>query len=551
MPGGGEPIDFSQPQRRSSDAGSAGSATDSRMPPAPPTSSGSDGSDYLVGERDRSSIRRRRISSPATRRRSTTRRPAAADFDAPRRSSTSARLDLADSPSLSQRTQSLPGILVGARARQADAPLHGRRGPRRLAALRSVEPRRDRHADPVQPRLPRRRRLLHRHVRVRPQVRLRDARLARRTSSIAATPSTASRSASALPTTPTSTSRKLSQDARPALSRPGLEGAQPHAVLGAQAREDRDVPRARDRDPRRIVLDRRQPDHGRRREGARDRADQDARRLRRRASCRCSRSRACSSASSAPRSASAPASLACWFGKKFGIPLNPDVYYIDRMPVHVEPNSVILTAAAGVLISMAATFYPALLAARVRPAGGNASLRRRRVCEGAATLGGASALQDSRHVATMARRMLRTRPMRSLLAVALVAASASAASAGTYLGLGIGTAASPRAATSTDAPNDGNRSGRLMLGYAVRAALDRRRRVALQPRSATTAPYDGTMLVGRAQVQPAARQQLRGFRPRRSPANLAQLERSASVRDDSPATAGCSAPASSTGSTSA
>jgi lipoprotein-releasing system permease protein len=62
--------------------------------------------------------------------------------------------------------------------------------------------------------------------------------------------------------------------------------------------------------------------------------------------------------------------LACWFGKEFGIPLNPDVYYIDRMPVNVEPTSVILTAAAGVLISMAATFYPALLAARVRPAAG-------------------------------------------------------------------------------------------------------------------------------------------------------------------------------------
>ena len=48
------------------------------------------------------------------------------------------------------------------RAREADAPLHGRRGPRRLAALRSVEPRRDRHADSVQSRLPRRRRVLHR-----------------------------------------------------------------------------------------------------------------------------------------------------------------------------------------------------------------------------------------------------------------------------------------------------------------------------------------------------------------------------------------------------
>jgi lipoprotein-releasing system permease protein len=62
--------------------------------------------------------------------------------------------------------------------------------------------------------------------------------------------------------------------------------------------------------------------------------------------------------------------LACWFGKKYGIPLNPDVYYIDRMPVHVDSTSVVITAAAGVLISMAATFYPALVAARVRPAAG-------------------------------------------------------------------------------------------------------------------------------------------------------------------------------------
>ena len=61
---------------------------------------------------------------------------------------------------------------------------------------------------------------------------------------------------------------------------------------------------------------------------------------------------------------------ACYFGKTYGIPLNPDVYYIDRMPVHVDESSVVITAIAGVFISMAATFYPALLAARVRPAAG-------------------------------------------------------------------------------------------------------------------------------------------------------------------------------------
>jgi lipoprotein-releasing system permease protein len=62
--------------------------------------------------------------------------------------------------------------------------------------------------------------------------------------------------------------------------------------------------------------------------------------------------------------------IACWIGKRIGIPLNPDVYYIDRMPIHVETSAVMLIAAAGVLISLAATLYPALVAARVRPAAG-------------------------------------------------------------------------------------------------------------------------------------------------------------------------------------
>ncbi len=62
--------------------------------------------------------------------------------------------------------------------------------------------------------------------------------------------------------------------------------------------------------------------------------------------------------------------VGCWAGKRFGLPLNPDVYYIDRLPIHVEAGSVLAAAAAGIVISIAATFYPALLAARVRPAAG-------------------------------------------------------------------------------------------------------------------------------------------------------------------------------------
>jgi lipoprotein-releasing system permease protein len=60
----------------------------------------------------------------------------------------------------------------------------------------------------------------------------------------------------------------------------------------------------------------------------------------------------------------------CWAGKRFGLPLNPDVYYIDRLPIHVDPMSVVAAASAGILISIAATVYPAVVAARVRPAAG-------------------------------------------------------------------------------------------------------------------------------------------------------------------------------------
>ena len=59
--------------------------------------------------------------------------------------------------------------------------------------------------------------------------------------------------------------------------------------------------------------------------------------------------------------------IGCVLMEKFGLPLNPDVYYIDRLPIHVDPQSVMAAAVTGVLISIGATLYPALLAARVRP----------------------------------------------------------------------------------------------------------------------------------------------------------------------------------------
>ena len=60
----------------------------------------------------------------------------------------------------------------------------------------------------------------------------------------------------------------------------------------------------------------------------------------------------------------------CWAGESFDVPLNPDVYYIDRVPVHVDYSAVAAIFAAGILISVAATIYPAFVAARLRPAQG-------------------------------------------------------------------------------------------------------------------------------------------------------------------------------------
>jgi lipoprotein-releasing system permease protein len=62
--------------------------------------------------------------------------------------------------------------------------------------------------------------------------------------------------------------------------------------------------------------------------------------------------------------------VGCWALSEYGFPLNENVYYIDRLPVHVDPWSVAAAAAAGVVISIGATLYPAVVAARVRPAAG-------------------------------------------------------------------------------------------------------------------------------------------------------------------------------------
>jgi lipoprotein-releasing system permease protein len=60
----------------------------------------------------------------------------------------------------------------------------------------------------------------------------------------------------------------------------------------------------------------------------------------------------------------------CFLIQTFGIGLDPDVYYITNLPVHVDPVEVMLVGASAVVLSYLATIYPALLAARMRPVEG-------------------------------------------------------------------------------------------------------------------------------------------------------------------------------------
>lgn len=59
----------------------------------------------------------------------------------------------------------------------------------------------------------------------------------------------------------------------------------------------------------------------------------------------------------------------CYLLKNYPvIKLPPDVYYIDRLPVKVQPFDSVIIIVAALLISLLATFYPARQAARLNPA---------------------------------------------------------------------------------------------------------------------------------------------------------------------------------------
>jgi lipoprotein-releasing system permease protein len=53
-----------------------------------------------------------------------------------------------------------------------------------------------------------------------------------------------------------------------------------------------------------------------------------------------------------------------------GVRLDPDVYYVDRLPISVDPGDYSLVAVAGLVITTLATIYPAVAASRLRPVEG-------------------------------------------------------------------------------------------------------------------------------------------------------------------------------------
>lgn len=60
----------------------------------------------------------------------------------------------------------------------------------------------------------------------------------------------------------------------------------------------------------------------------------------------------------------------CWALDRFGLPLNENVYYIEKLPVVVNPVEVALVGVAALVIVCFSSLYPALVASRMRPVDG-------------------------------------------------------------------------------------------------------------------------------------------------------------------------------------
>jgi lipoprotein-releasing system permease protein len=54
----------------------------------------------------------------------------------------------------------------------------------------------------------------------------------------------------------------------------------------------------------------------------------------------------------------------------FGVRLDPDIYYVNKLPIEVNWADYLLVALSALLITMLATVYPAEAASRLRPVDG-------------------------------------------------------------------------------------------------------------------------------------------------------------------------------------
>jgi lipoprotein-releasing system permease protein len=59
--------------------------------------------------------------------------------------------------------------------------------------------------------------------------------------------------------------------------------------------------------------------------------------------------------------------VTCFVMEHFGVRLNPEVYYIDRLPVHIDTMEFGQVWVAAVIVCLLATIYPAILGSRLRP----------------------------------------------------------------------------------------------------------------------------------------------------------------------------------------
>ena len=59
-----------------------------------------------------------------------------------------------------------------------------------------------------------------------------------------------------------------------------------------------------------------------------------------------------------------------WALSRWGYAMDPDVFYLTQLPVHLDVTEVLVVAVAGLLVTILATLHPAWVAARLAPVEG-------------------------------------------------------------------------------------------------------------------------------------------------------------------------------------